>query len=85
MSDQAQLDSASPPAVGNAKRKASSGTVLDDYLTREQLAEELGITTRTLGLWKARGEAPPATRVGARVYFHKDDVSAWLRKQRKAA
>ena len=60
-------------------------TVLDEYVTREDLAQELKITTRTLDKWSWLGDGPKKIKIGARCYYHRDDVRAWLDAQRKAA
>lgn len=38
--------------------------LLEDYLTREELARELGIAVRTLARYDALGKGPPRLRLG---------------------
>ena len=45
--------------------------------TRQQLADELGISLVTVDNMVATGEGPPTVKVGRRRYFM--DVEAWLR------
>lgn len=56
--------------------------LLSDYVTREQLAEELKITTRTLDKWAWLRSGPSKIKIGARCYYHRQDVLKWLDAQR---
>ena len=57
------------------------GALIGDYLTAEQVANQLGITRRTFDAMCARREGPPRTRIGRRVYYRKEALADWLRKQ----
>lgn len=59
--------------------------ILDNYLTRDQLAAELGVTTRTISRWRWERKGPPAHRIAGRVMFKRPDVEAWLEQQREDA
>lgn len=59
------------------------GGVLANYLTRDQLAAELGVTTRTISRWRWERKGPPAHRIAGRVMFKRPDVEAWLEQQRE--
>jgi excisionase family DNA binding protein len=52
--------------------------LLDDYLTRDELARELHITPRTLARWQAQPEGIPTVRVGGRTLFRVSSVRAWI-------
>jgi predicted DNA-binding transcriptional regulator AlpA len=60
----------------------NSEEVLSAYLTRDQLAQELRVTTRTLDKWACARRGPRKVRIGGRCYYHREDVSAWLDRQR---
>lgn len=60
----------------------STVSLLDDYLTRDELAEQLGKDVRTIDRWFMLRQGPAVTRVGNRRLYHIDDVRAWLRTQR---
>jgi excisionase family DNA binding protein len=66
-------------------RRTGDVSVLADYVTHTELAAQLGITERTLRQWRARGDAPPITRLGLRILFHRDDVKDWLLSRRMRA
>lgn len=59
-------------------------TLLSDYITREQLAKELNVTTRTIDKWSWLSRGPAKIKIGARCYYHRQDVLAWLDSQRNA-
>jgi phage terminase Nu1 subunit (DNA packaging protein) len=52
--------------------------ILDDYLTRDQLAAELNITVRTLSRWQEMPDGIPHVQVGGRVLYRISSVRAWL-------
>lgn len=52
--------------------------LLADYATREQLAEELKVTTRTLDKWEWLRCGPRKVKIGARCYYKRADVAAWI-------
>jgi hypothetical protein len=53
--------------------------LLDDMLTEDQLATELGKCRRLLQLWRQRCEGPPWSRIGNSIYYRRASVDAWLR------
>ena len=55
-----------------------TNALLADYVTREQLAEELKVTTRTLAKWEWLRCGPRKIKIGARVYYKRADVLAWI-------
>jgi hypothetical protein len=57
--------------------------VLANYLSRDQLADELGVTTRTISRWRWNRKGPPAHRIAGRVMFKRADVVVWLEQQRE--
>lgn len=59
-------------------------TLLDDYVTREQLAEELKVTTRTLDKWAWQKSGPRKIKIGARCYYARQDVLSWMESLRDA-
>lgn len=59
--------------------------LLSDYITRDELAKELHVTNRTLDKWAVLRKGPRKIRLGARCYYHRQDVLSWLEAQRKEA
>ena len=52
--------------------------LLADWMTRDQLAEQLMLTSDTLSRWEARREGPPCMRVGRKVFYRRTSVEEWL-------
>ena len=59
--------------------------ILADYLTRADLAKQLGIHERTLIRWHDLGEGPPVTKIGRTTLYHRPAIAAWLASRQKAA
>ena len=57
--------------------------VLSKYLTFDQLAEELGVSPRTLARWKSLNETPPVVTVGRKRLYRREAVEAWLLAREK--
>jgi predicted DNA-binding transcriptional regulator AlpA len=60
---------------------SAPATLLDDYLTIDQLATELDIAVITLNRWAALKQGPPVTKIGRRVVYRRSSVQQWLVKQ----
>jgi len=57
-----------------------------DFLSEAELAKQLKLTTRTLQIWRARGEGPAFARVGRkRIVYRIAAVRDWLESQEKRA
>lgn len=54
--------------------------VLDDYLSKEQAAKELGRQPRTLDRWHVERRGPRRTKVGRSVYYKRSDLAEWLER-----
>jgi hypothetical protein len=44
--------------------------ILKDYVSREQLAANIGKSTKTLIRWELDGRGPPVTRLGRDVLYY---------------
>ena len=67
-------------ATGTAVRSASGG-LLGGWISRLDLALELGLTVDTLRRWEAQRFGPPCVRAGRKVYYRRDAVHDWLQLQ----
>jgi hypothetical protein len=69
-------------ASGEPANPLSAGlkatTVLDGYMTEEELAAEIGRGVRTLARWRSLGEGPPYVRLGRQLFYKRASASAWL-------
>lgn len=55
--------------------------ILEDYITRDELAAELRITARTLIRYENEPDGLPNMVLGGRKYYRRDAVRDWLRKR----
>ena len=56
-------------------------SVLSGYLTKAQLAEQLGRSVRTLDRMALSGDGPPRTKIGRTTLYRREAVLDWLRSQ----
>lgn len=63
----------------------AAGGLLDDWMTRDELAAELKLSVDTLSRWETRRIGPPCVRVGRRVLYRRGAVQEWLRQQEARA
>lgn len=62
-----------------------TGTILHDYLTFEDLADEAKVSVRTVRRWTtATSPGLAVTHIGRNPYIHRDDLKAWLATRRTA-
>lgn len=51
-------------------------------LSEKELSDKWGISYRTLGNWRATGKGPAYFKVGAKVFYHLEDVLAYENSQK---
>jgi hypothetical protein len=56
----------------------TQANILEHFLTQAELAAALHKSPRTLKRWAVLRRGPKITRVGKTIYYHRDDVQAWL-------
>jgi ribosome-binding protein aMBF1 (putative translation factor) len=55
--------------------------IMAGFLSRTELAEELGKSERTLERWEAQRSGPPITRIGHTPFYKIESVREWLRSR----
>jgi hypothetical protein len=55
--------------------------VLSGYLNKDQLAQQLNKTTRTIERWARQRIGPPVTRVGRKPFYSIESVRSWLKSR----
>lgn len=60
-------------------------TLLVGWISRLDLALELGLSVDTLRRWEAMRTGPPCVRAGRKVYYRRAAVEEWLDEQEQAA
>jgi hypothetical protein len=58
--------------------------LLSEFFEKEELANELNKTPRTLDRWDALGIGPPRTRIGRKVLYRRTSVQKWLAAQEQS-
>lgn len=56
-------------------------SVLQDFISRTELARMLHRTVRTLSRWEVERYEPPVTRFGDSIYYRRSSVMAWLERR----
>ncbi len=49
-----------------------------NLISRHNLAEQLGVSTRTLDRWHAHRKGPPRVKCGNMIGYRQDAVEKWL-------
>ena len=60
-------------------------SLLVGWISRLDLALELGLSVDTLRRWEAMRTGPPCVRAGRKVYYRRAAVEEWLEEQEQAA
>jgi predicted DNA-binding transcriptional regulator AlpA len=55
--------------------------ILDEYLTKEQAAAELGKRPRTLDRWHVERRGPKRTKIGRSIYFSRKKLQSFIEQQ----
>jgi len=57
--------------------------VLDGYVTRRGLADEFGVSLRTVDRWEALRIGPARTTIGKQVLYRVESVRDWLKARER--
>jgi len=57
---------------------------LDPLLSNGDLAEHLGVSIKTIYVWRQTGRGPVGIRMGRHLKFAVSDVRAWLDEKRES-
>lgn len=71
-------DTAPSPLQGRA-----SGPILSGWVSRADLARELGLTEDTLRRWEDRRTGPACVRAGRKVFYRRSAIESWLEAQER--
>lgn len=64
---------------GGEPQASPEDNLLSEFVARSDLATQLRISESTLREWGSAGKGPAPTKIGQKVYYHRDTVRAWLR------
>lgn len=65
--------------------RSSKPCLLSGWISRLDLALELGVTVETLHRWEKLRFGPPCVRAGRKIYYRRDAVQDWLMEQEAPA
>ncbi len=68
----------------NSGSDGDAAGVLDDWISRADLASQLGVSVDTLARWASDRSGPPCIRLGRKVVYRRGTVADWLRDREKA-
>jgi hypothetical protein len=54
---------------------------MSGWISRLDLALELGVTVETLRRWESLRFGPPCVRAGRKIFYRRDAVQDWLTQQ----
>jgi transcriptional regulator with XRE-family HTH domain len=57
---------------------AGTAPLLTGWLTRAEVASEIGVSVDTLARWETRRIGPPCVRIGRKVLYRADAFREWL-------
>lgn len=66
-------------------KSCECGRLLNEWMTLDELAEELGVHKETVRTWNRERRGPPFARVGLRRLYRREAVREWLRRQEVAS
>lgn len=66
-----------------AKPPEQPGSLLSEWMTRDELAAEFGISPGTLSNWASARTGPPFVKLGGRVLYRREAAREWLRAQER--
>jgi predicted DNA-binding transcriptional regulator AlpA len=67
--------------LSDQQDKTLAPLVLEGFLRREALAEQLGLSPRTIDRWEAQRKGPPRVCVGRTILYKIQSVREWLSSQ----
>jgi hypothetical protein len=70
--------------VGTSLR-STAPRLMGGWITRLDLALELGVTVETLHRWEKLRFGPPCVRAGRKIYYRREAVQDWLLQQEAPA
>jgi hypothetical protein len=68
-----------------AEPAAKSAPLLGGWLTRAQVAAEIGVSVDTLARWGTRHIGPPCVRIGRKVLYRAEAFREWLVSRERGA
>lgn len=74
-----------PSAIPPSQEASSSQLLLDGYLRRAELAQQLRVSPRTIDRWQTSRCGPPRVAIGRTILYNLESVRQWLRSNEESA
>src|SRR5580692_3957667 len=72
------LDLSELSVIPPYQESSSSQLLLDGYLRRDELAEQLRVSSRTIDRWQTSRCGPPRVAIGRTILYNRESVRQWL-------
>jgi excisionase family DNA binding protein len=64
--------------MSGASEAQEKQPLLGAWMTRVELAAELGVSIGTVSRWHTEGTGPPFVKVGKKILYRREAVQHWL-------
>ncbi len=68
-------------AIPPSQETSSNQLLLEGYLRREELAQQLRVSTRTIDRWQTLRCGPPRVAIGRTILYRLDSLRQWLQSR----
>jgi hypothetical protein len=66
------------PAPFTIPEPTSDGSILADYITRDEILRAFGKCVRTWFRLEQAGDGPPRTVIGKQIFYRRDKFKEWM-------
>ena len=70
---------------GTFAGKQTPSALMSGWISRTELAQQLGLSEDTLRRWAAARSGPPCIRAGRKIFYRRAAVLDWLEEQETGA
>jgi hypothetical protein len=71
--------------IGASEGKPMPTTLMSGWISRTELAHQLGVSEDTLRRWDTAHSGPPCIRAGRKIFYRRSSVLNWLEEQETSA
>jgi len=72
---------ASPDGSVDGMAKREEESVMEAYLTTQEVAARFRTPIETVRYWRQQGQGPASFKVGRRVLYRREDVERWANER----
>lgn len=71
------------PSLSQPSALSPNPVILDGFLRKEELAQRLGVSARTIDRWHTLRCGPPRVSIGRTILYNLDSVRRWLQSRER--